>query len=44
MSDFNPMTGTIGLQDDSNGLGSYIKYWTNSNPEPTQAQINASSS
>lgn len=39
-ADFNPFTGTIRLQDNSDGLGSFIISWTNSNPEPTQLQIN----
>jgi hypothetical protein len=32
---------TIHLQNDSNGKGDYIKSWTNSNPQPTQAQLEA---
>ena len=40
-ADFMPITGTILLQDDSDGKGEYIKEWTNGNPEPTQAQLDA---
>jgi hypothetical protein len=32
---------TIHLQNDSDGKGDYIKSWTNSNPQPTQAQLEA---
>jgi hypothetical protein len=32
-------SGTIFLQNDGNG--DYIKSWTNSNPQPTQDEINA---
>jgi hypothetical protein len=39
-ADFAP-NGTIHLQNDSNGKGDYIKSWTNSNPQPTQAQLEA---
>lgn len=40
--EFNPLlNGTILLQNDSDGKGCYIARWTNSNPLPTQAQINA---
>jgi len=38
-SDFAPFVGTILLQNDSNGKGDYIKSWTNSNSEPTEAQL-----
>ena len=40
-SDFLPITGTIMLQNDSDGKGDYIKSWTNSNPEPTAEQLAA---
>jgi len=40
-SDFLPITGTILLQNDSDGKGDYIKSWTNSNPEPTAEQLAA---
>ena len=39
-ADFWP-NGTIHLQNDSNGLGDYIKSWTNSNPQPTAEQLAA---
>ncbi len=29
------------LQDDSNGLGQYIKMWSYSQPQPTQEQLDA---
>lgn len=32
---------TIILQNDSDGNGDYIKAWTNSNPQPSQAQLEA---
>ena len=37
--DFDALKGTIHLQNDSDGNGDYIKSWTNSNPQPTQAQL-----
>jgi len=40
-TDFVPITGTIHLQNDSDGKGDYIKSWTNSNPQPTEAQLQA---
>lgn len=39
MADFAPKTGTIVLQNDSDGKGDYIKSWSNTNPEPTPAQL-----
>jgi hypothetical protein len=39
--DFILPRGTILLQNDSDGKGDYIKSWTNSNPQPTQAQLEA---
>ena len=39
-ADFAP-NGTIHLQNDSDGKGDYIKSWTNSNPQPTEAQLQA---
>jgi len=39
--DFDPTHGTIHLQNDSDGKGDYIKSWTNSNPQPTEAQLQA---
>lgn len=41
IQDFNPLTGTILLQNDSDGKGDYIKSWTHANPQPTQAQLDA---
>lgn len=32
--DFAPGTGTIELQNDSDGLGDYIKVWNNPLPHP----------
>jgi hypothetical protein len=32
--DFYPNTGIINLQDDSNGVGAYIKKWEYSKPIP----------
>ena len=37
--DFDPKNGTIILQND--GQGDYIKSWSNINPQPTQAQLDA---
>ena len=39
--DFSPIDGTIVLQNDSDGKGDYIKSWTNSNPQPTQDQLDS---
>ena len=39
VDDFSPFTGTIMLQNDGNG--DYISSWKNSNPQPTQAQLDA---
>jgi hypothetical protein len=40
--DFFPTTGTIRLQNDSDGKGDYIKEWKNTiYPQPTQAQLDA---
>jgi hypothetical protein len=33
-ADFNPQTGSILLQDDSDGLGPYIAKWEYSKPIP----------
>jgi len=38
--DFSFFNGTITLQDDSDGKGTYIKFWNYIKPEPTQEQIN----
>jgi XkdW protein len=40
-ADFMPPTGTILLQNDSDGRGDYIREWKNSNPQPTQEQLDA---
>jgi len=39
--DFDPIYGTIVLQNDSDGKGDYIKSWTNSNSQPTEAELQA---
>jgi hypothetical protein len=39
--DFLSNGGTIHLQNDSDGKGDYIKSWANSNPQPTEAQLQA---
>ena len=39
--DFLLNTGTIHLQNDCDGKGDYIKSWTNSNPQPTKEQLQA---
>jgi len=40
--DFSPNSGTIQLQNDSDGKGDYIKSWTNTTYfQPTQAQLDA---
>jgi len=39
--DFLPLTGTIVLQNDSDGKGDYIKSWTNTNLQPTQDQLDS---
>jgi XkdW protein len=41
IEDFMPTTGTILLQNDSDGRGDYIREWKNSNPQPTQEQLDA---
>ena len=39
-SDFRPETGTITLQNDSDGKGDYIKSWSHPTlPQPTQEQL-----
>ena len=40
-ADFAPMTGTIVLQNDSDGKGDYIKEWNHANTKPTQEQLDA---
>ena len=40
VEDFLPTTGTIHLQNDSDGKGDYIKSWNHpSLPQPTQEQL-----
>ena len=40
--DFYPITGTIALQNDSDGKGDYIKSWNHPTlTQPTQAQLDA---
>ena len=40
--DFLPLSGTIVLQDDSDGKGPYIKEWNHSTlTRPTQAQLDS---
>ena len=39
-ADFNPMRGTITLQNDSDGKGDYIKEWNHPTlPRPTEEQL-----
>ena len=38
INDFSPIYGTIIIQNDGNG--DYIKSWLNSNPQPTEQQLN----
>jgi hypothetical protein len=39
--DFNPITGTIVLQNDSDGRGDYIKEWNHPTiTQPTQQELN----
>ena len=41
MDDFSP-TGSIALQNDSDGKGDYIKAWSHPDfPQPTQEQLDA---
>ena len=41
-ADFAPMTGTIMLQNDSDGKGDYIKSWEHPTlTKPTQEQLDA---
>jgi len=41
-ADFEPIKGTILLQNDSDGNGDYIKSWTHPTlTQPTQAQLDA---
>ena len=38
-SDFDPIYGTIVLQNDGNN--DYIAKWTNSNPQPSEFELNS---
>jgi len=41
-TDFDPFTGTIMLQNDSNSKGDYIREWNHPTlTKPTTAQLNA---
>jgi len=41
-ADFNPVTGTIRLRNDSDGRGDYIERWDHPTlPQPTQEQLDA---
>ena len=39
IADFDPATGTITLQNDSDGKGDYIAKWEHSLPRPTDEQL-----
>ena len=39
IQDFHPLTGTIALQNDSDGKGDYIKEWNHTLPKPTDEQF-----
>ena len=40
-ADFMPTTGTILLQNDSDGKGDYIAKWEHTLPKPTDEQLGA---
>jgi hypothetical protein len=40
-TDFMPITGTIHLQNDSDGKGDYIAKWEHTLPKPTEEQLGA---
>jgi hypothetical protein len=41
IDDFSPITGTIRLQNDSDGKGDYIAKWDHPTlPRPTEEQLN----
>jgi hypothetical protein len=40
-ADFSPITGTILLQNDSDGKGDYIAKWEHPLPRPTDEQLGA---
>jgi hypothetical protein len=39
VNDFYPITGTIFLQNDSDGKGDYIAKWEHELPRPTDEQL-----
>ena len=39
--DFDPATGTIVLQNDSDGKGDYIREWNHANTKPTQEELDS---
>jgi hypothetical protein len=39
IQDFNPLTGTITLQNDSDGKGDYIAKWEHTLPRPTDEEL-----
>ena len=41
IQDFNPILGTIHLQNDSDGKGDYIAKWEHTLPRPTDEQLGA---
>jgi len=42
VADFSPTTGTISLQDNSDGNGAFIAKWEHPTlPKPTQEQLGA---
>jgi hypothetical protein len=41
IQDFIVPNGTIVVQNNSDGKGEFIAYWNNSNPQPTQEQLDA---
>ena len=38
-ADFDPRTGTIGLRNDSDGIGDYIEKWENALPLPNGMKV-----
>jgi hypothetical protein len=41
-NDFDPIVGTIALQNDSDGKGDYIKFWNHPTlKQPTQEELDA---
>ena len=41
IQDFSPISGTILLQNDSDGKGDYIAKWEHTLPRPTDEQLGA---